>query len=149
MRHRIGTIRWVAALVLVMAACDGSPTEPEDVTFAASLGIDLARMTKLPSGVYIQTVTPGPGPAVVTATNNWAINYKFWLPDGTLVDQGVVTRFGGTYIEGFEIGILGAKLGEVRKIVIPSRLGYGKDDYGEIPGNSVLVYEITAASIIE
>jgi FKBP-type peptidyl-prolyl cis-trans isomerase FkpA len=137
-------------LLVIAAACgdSGSPTEPEDVIFASTLSIDLTRMTKLPSGVYIQTTTPGSGTAQITATSNWALNYKFWLPDGRLLDEGGLTRQQGPFIEGFEIGILGLKVEEVRKIVIPSRLGYGPDDLGSIPGNSVLVYEVVGISIL-
>ena len=149
------TNRWTrraAGLVLVLglAACgdDGTgPQEPEDVTFAATLGIDLAQMTKLPSGVYIRTTTAGTGTAEITATGNWTLNYKFWIPNGQLLDQGGLTKSQGPFIEGFEIGILGLKAGEVRKIVIPSRLGYGEDDFASIPGNSVLVYEVTGITV--
>ena len=51
------------------------------------------------------------------------------------------------YVPGFTEGLVGMKVGEVRKIVIPARLGYGPDDYGSIPGNSVLVFEVRLISI--
>ena len=145
---RISTL----ALLAVVGACDStSPTEPEDVTFAASLGIDLAQMTRLPSGVYIQTVTSGTGERLLTTSDNWTIEYRFWLPDGRLVDDGPLRselNCNPQCIEGFEIGIVGMKVGETRKIVIPSRLGYGaappdgESKHGvRLPANAVLVYE--------
>jgi len=148
------TKRWfTTVLVLALAACGDStgPQDPEDVTFAAGLGIDLAQMTKLPSGVYIRTITAGTGTAEITPTSNWAMNFKFWLSTGTFIQQGVLSSDDcvPSCIQGFEIGILGLKVGEVRQIVIPSQLGYGEDDHpsGAIPGNSVLVYEVTGVVV--
>jgi FKBP-type peptidyl-prolyl cis-trans isomerase FkpA len=154
-KHRMNALVLLAALV----ACGdgGSPTEPDAVTFAPSLGIDLTQMTKLPSGVYIQTVTPGTGDRTLTINDNWTIEYQFWLTDGTLVDNGPLrseTDCAQGCIEGFELGILGQKVGEVRKIVIPSRLGYGENPPGgaskhgvHVPKHAVLVYETRVVGI--
>jgi FKBP-type peptidyl-prolyl cis-trans isomerase len=148
---RCATRRWAVLLALVVAACgDGSPTGPEDVTFDASLGIDLAQMTRLQSGVYIQTLIPGSGTREVTMSDWMAAQYKLWIPNGTLVQQspppfnGFVTES----VEGFALGVLGMKVGEVRKIVMPSELGYGANPPSDaIPENSVLIFEVTLASI--
>jgi len=144
------------ALAATLVACgeSASPTAPEDVTFAPSLGIDLTQMTRLESGVYIQTVTPGTGTQEVRVQDWMAAHYKFWIPDGTLIqsstDPGMEPFNGYAYdsIEGWTLGVIGMKVGEVRKIVIPSALGYGENPPGaEIPKNSVLIYEVTLASI--
>ena len=151
-RTRIFARSWAAVLLVAVTACgdEGSPTEPEDVTFAPSLGIDLSVMTKLESGVYVLTVTPGMGTRTVTISDWMAAHYKLWIPNGTLVQQspppynGFVTGS----VEGFALGVLGMKVGEVRKIVIPSALGYGESPPGEeIPKHSVLIFEVTLASI--
>ena len=49
------------AVLATLSGCGDDPLgpNPEDVTFDASLGIDLTKMTKLSSGVYVQTVTQG------------------------------------------------------------------------------------------
>ena len=152
---------WAVALAVLamLGGCGdgGSPTEPEDATFAASLGIDLTQMTRLSSGVYIQTVIPGTGERGITLQDNWTIEYRFWLADGRLVDDGPLrseTDCQQGCIEGFELGIIGQKLNEVRKIVIPSRLGYGENPpagaskHGiRVPKNAVLVYETRVVGI--
>ena len=139
----------LAVVALAAAACGEStgPQNPEDVSFAPSLGIDLAQMTKLPSGVYIQTTTAGTGTAQVVATNQVTIDYKLWVPNGTQLDGGRLTNFpAGDFIPGFTLGVTGMKVGEVRRIVIPSELGYGETGFGQVPPNAVLVFEVTMVS---
>jgi peptidylprolyl isomerase len=142
-------------LLVVTTACgDGAgPTEPEDVTFDPSLGIDLSVMTRLDSGVYVLTITPGEGTRTVTISDWMAAHYKLWIPNGTLVQDSRQTgqpynNFVTGSVEGFALGVLGMKVGEVRKIVIPSALGYGESPPVEaIPEHSVLIFEVTLASI--
>src|SRR5688572_27983913 len=139
-------------LVLALAACGdgGSPTEPVDVTFAPSLGIDLSQMTRLSSGVYTKTITPGTGTRELAIQNWMAAHYKLWIPDGTLVASSPppYNNFVTGSIEGFALGVLGMKVGEVRKLVIPSQLGYGESPpSSDIPKHSVLIFEVTLASI--
>lgn len=48
----------------------------------------------------------------------------------------------GMVIEGWDLGVVGMKEGGVRRLTIPASLGYGPNDYGPIPGNSTLYFEI-------
>lgn len=52
----------------------------------------------------------------------------------------------GQVIPGFEQGLIGAKLGGLRRIIIPSELGYGAQSTGKIPANSDLVFTISVVS---
>ncbi|MSR22281.1 MAG: FKBP-type peptidyl-prolyl cis-trans isomerase [Gemmatimonadetes bacterium] len=140
------------AVALAIAACGDDvtgPQNPEDVTFAAALGINLSAMTKLPSGVYIQTVTEGTGGQLI-ANNLFVADYKGWFSNGTLFDSGRLEGFRlSEMIPGFTGGAIGMRTGEVRKIVAPSVLGYGGNpprDSG-IPPNAVLVFEVTLIQI--
>ena len=141
------------ALALGAAGCESTgPTEPEDVDFAAELGIDLAQMTKTPSGAYYQITVAGTG-AGIAPTTEFVADYKGWLADGEQFAAGRLQRDGtggmtlNRLIDGMREGALGMKVGEVRKIVVPSRLGYGSEGAPGIPPNSVLVFEIGLVSI--
>lgn len=150
MRRRALVLGLVMAVVA--AGCDStSPTEPEQAAFDASLGINLAAMTKLPSGVYIRTETAGTGTATVTATRAFVADYKGWLPNGDEFDSGTFSQplFTSQLIPGFGDGVIGMKVGELRTIVIPSRLAYADQppEGSIIPKHSVLIFQVSIRSI--
>ena len=146
MKHSV----WVLGLALALVGCGSTePQSPETVRFADELGIDLKAMTKLPSGVYYQTVTAGTGGVALKVTDRWSITYKGWLANGEVFDAGSKPLTNWNFnqvIEGFQ-GMVGMTLGETRKLVIPPDLGYGEEDNGPIPGGSVLIFEVKLTAI--
>lgn len=149
-------LRLVASLMLVgvvSVACDDDvtgPQTPEDVSFDPSLGVNLDAMTRLPSGVYIQTLTPGEGVEVQDG-DVANLDYVLWLSSGAAIDGGQGIEFtiaSGSVIDGFRLGVIGMRPGETRLIVIPSALGYGSSGVPGIPPNSVLVFRVTLNSIV-
>lgn len=145
------------ALLLVISACsstDSSVREPqviENTAFAAALSVNLGESTKLASGMYIRELTVGTG-ATVTTGQNVSMRYTGWLSNGTQFDSnanGALFTFrlgSGQVISGWDIGVAGMKVGGVRQLIIPSSLAYGPNDYGPIPGGSILVFTVTAVS---
>lgn len=118
------------------------------MTFAAALEVDLAVMTELPSGVFIQTLhTSGYGPPMA-ANDRFTADYQGWTPDGKRFDSGTLPNFRlDQLISGFA-GMVGMTVGERRLLVIPSQLGYGSAGVeGAIPPNAVLVFEVTLVAI--
>lgn len=143
----------VPALVLA-SACGDSSTEPvvpqviEEVTFDPSLEIDLSQMTKLPSGVYIQTLTEGSGEGAVNG-DNVEVAYVGFLTTGVVFDAGgfQFELGGGRVIPGFDAGVTGMKVGERRLVIIPPEQAYGLSAQGSIPGGSILIFDLEVRSI--
>lgn len=126
------------------------PSDPATETFAASLGVDIATMTKTPSGVYYSDLVIGTGPSDTATTDSVFVTYSGHLKDGTLFDSGTNVKFIlNDLIVGVRTGLLGAKEGGKRKLVIPSELAYGSDTRKDpstfqitIPRQSTLVFDI-------
>eukprot|EP00695_Tsukubamonas_globosa_P002756 TRINITY_DN395_c0_g1_i1.p1 TRINITY_DN395_c0_g1~~TRINITY_DN395_c0_g1_i1.p1 ORF type:complete len:137 (-),score=44.11 TRINITY_DN395_c0_g1_i1:40-450(-) len=75
------------------------------------------------------------------------VHYTGKLMDGTVFDSSVERgqpfsfKLGqGMVIKGWDQGLLGACVGEKRKLVIPPNMGYGDRATGKIPANSVLIF---------
>jgi len=89
--------------------------------------------------------------------NTISVHYTGMLEDGTKFDSSldrekpfVFTLGVGQVIKGWDLGVLGMKVGEKRKLTIPSALGYGSTGIsGIIPPNAVLIFEVELLSIDE
>lgn len=151
-RGRLGRLiaSAAAALAVGLAACnEETPFEViEEVTFDPSLGVDLAAMTKLPEGVYIQDRVAGTGPGLAAGDRAW-VYYEFWLRDGTPIQSNLFSFVldVSNVIAGWHVGLEGMAAGGTRLLVIPPELGYGAQRNGAIPPGSILVYEIELDSI--
>jgi len=101
--------------------------------------------------LQITDETVGAG-TVAVAGDKVTVTYVGALTNGTVFDasanhQETVNGFtfslgAGDVIQGWDEGIVGMKVGGVRRLVIPASLGYGNQDYGPIPANSTLVFEV-------
>lgn len=126
--------------VVLLAACGGSsPTAP----------------TTIPPQVYSATdLRVGTGAEAVDG-KVVTVNYAVWLfsatgvdNKGTLVDTSVgrtplqFTVAGGNVIPGFDRGVVGMRVGGVRRLVVPPALAYGAAGTQGIPPNSNLVFEV-------
>lgn len=142
-------------LLVSLAGCKDSPTtpappgtDPATTTYASSLGVNIAAMTKLNSSLYIQDLVPGTG-AAVTSGETLGVVYTGWLVNGTQFDSNVgKTTFSfvlgaGSVVEGWDQGIVGMRIGGTRLLVVGSSLAYGtKGSPPSVPSNSTLVFSV-------
>jgi FKBP-type peptidyl-prolyl cis-trans isomerase len=85
-----------------------------------------------------------------TLVGDWVmVHYRLLLENGTLVDTShgkkPLAMFAGKdrkVIDGFQRGVVGMKIGELRRITVPHHLGYGARALPKIPANSNLVFEL-------
>lgn len=166
-RARVRTPILGLALALGLAACSGDPTGPrpipiEETVFAGFLGIDLSKMTRLETGVYIQDIVVGEGDAAAVG-DTLTVHYSLWLPDGRLIqdsraigDEPVELVLVGPpqgVIPGWVDGIPGMREGGTRKLVIPYDRAYGPYDVRDrngtvvIPAYSNLVFEVELVEV--
>lgn len=82
-----------------------------------------------------------------------SVQYTGKLQDGTVFDTSVgkapisFVLGAGMVIPGWEQGLLGMKVGGKRLLIIPPSLAYGSIDYGPIPANSTLVFEVELVKV--
>jgi FKBP-type peptidyl-prolyl cis-trans isomerase len=110
---------------------------------------------KKDNGLEIYDYVAGEGRAAKEG-DQVVTHYIGQLTDGTEFDsshsraEGLpVNLGGGGVIPGFSEGLIGAKVGMLRKVVIPPELGYGERDQGKIPPNSTLVFMLQVTEVTE
>jgi len=125
------------------------------VIFAVALftlgtgAVHAAGQAGLPPKVIILDMEEGEG-AEARLGKTVSVHYTGWLIDGTVFDSSrnrvrpMVFRLGaGSVIEGWDQGIVGMRIGGVRRLTIPPELAYGEKGIpGVIPPNATLVFEV-------
>jgi len=103
-----------------------------------------------PTDLQITDKVIGTG-ATASAGDTVTVNYVGSLTNGTVFDAsanhgdaGFPFKLGaGQVIKGWDMGVVGMKVGGTRKLVIPAALAYGDQAVGNIiPAGSTLVFEV-------
>jgi FKBP-type peptidyl-prolyl cis-trans isomerase FkpA len=129
------------ALFMVVACGSDNPTAPTSTT----------------SAPYSQTdLVVGTGSTAV-AGSFITVAYAGWLHDsskpdakGAQFDSGANYPFQlgvGRVIRGWDLGVVGMRVGGQRRLVIPPDLAYGSSGSGPIPPNATLVFDVTLNSV--
>lgn len=84
------------------------------------------------------------------------VHYELFLPNGRKVqssrDEKKPFRFllgGGVVMPGWDLGMPGARVGTVRRLVVPPSLGYGSrgSEDGKIPPNTTLTFVVEVLNV--
>lgn len=134
----------IAVLLFGVAACNRSPTEPSN--FAPFSQVDLR---------------VGSGASAATG-NTLTVHYTGWFYNESAADQKGVqfdsSRLGAPLtivlgnqdvIAGWDQGLIGLRVGGIRRLVIPPSLAYGAARFGPIPPSATLVFEVELLEIAE
>jgi peptidylprolyl isomerase len=97
----------------------------------------------------VEDLRPGTG-AEALAGKTVTVHYVGTLTDGSKFDssrdrgEGFVFKLGaGQVIQGWDQGVVGMRVGQLRKLTIPPHLAYGERGYPPvIPPKSTLVFEV-------
>lgn len=105
------------------------------------------------SELEITTIQEGSGAEAVVG-NKVFVHYQGTLSDGTQFDSSYdrgkpfdFTLGDGMVIAGWEEGVKGMKVGEIRELKIPSSMGYGDTGSGLIPGKAGLIFKVELLEI--
>ena len=105
-------------------------------------------------GMKVEILKEGSGEEVKKG-DNVTVDYVGTLQDNTKFDSSIdrgqpfiFTPGENSVIQGWELGVVGMKVGEKRKLTIPPELAYGEAGAGGIiPPNATLIFEIDLLGI--
>ncbi len=108
----------------------------------------------LPTTLTATDVVVGTG-AEATTGSTVSVNYVGMLADGTIFDasekHGGPFSFGlgaGQVIKGWDMGVVGMKVGGKRQLIIPADLAYGNQAVGGvIPANATLIFDVELVEV--
>jgi FKBP-type peptidyl-prolyl cis-trans isomerase FklB len=157
---RFGWVRAAtAAAFLLVAACGRGPAPTAETGTDAAKNAEVAAawmaknakaagVQSLPSGLQYKVVQSGAAGSAVPDRNDLVVvNYEGSLTDGTVFDSSF--QRGVPYathvddvVPGWTEALQHMKVGDEWLLYVPPSLGYGAQDKGDIPPNSVMVFRI-------
>lgn len=121
----------------------------EHTQFSASLDVDLTKMMRRTSGLYVQDLQVGTG-TVAAQGRTAVLRYAGYLPDGKRFDSGEITISigAGKVIRAWDEGVLGMRVGGRRRLIAPPHLAYGsRGAPPDIPPNAVLLFDMELTQV--
>ncbi len=137
--ERVETAMVLALIAVGAWGCSDSPTAPSSVPPFTVQDLRIGTGAEAVNGSFV------------------TISYVGWLfderaEDGRGVEFGRSERESfrlgvGQVIEGWDFGVVGMRVGGVRRLVIPHNLAYGELGGGNIPPFATLVFDITLLDV--
>ncbi len=129
-----------ALIVATTIACGGNSSTPT----APSANVPFSTVdVRVGTGAEANT-----GRAATVTYSGYLYSATAAENKGTRFDAGTFTFTVGTgVIAGFSQGVIGMRVGGIRRVIIPPSLGYGAQANGAIPGNSTLVFDIELLAV--
>lgn len=152
------------AFLAAFSACTGKPqTESlaEVMPASAASAASAAMAATGASALQSTTLKPGAG-AAIAGGQIAVVQYTGWLYEtgakdhkGKEFDSSIPRREAfkfplgtGSVIKGWDQGVLGMKVGETRRLVIPPELAYGDNGAaGVIPPGATLVFDVELVGV--
>ncbi len=115
-------------------------------TLRAYISDNSISATEDPRGFFYAIHTDGSNKP--TVCNTVTVNYTGKLTDGTQFDAANNATFGlSSLIVGWQEGIPLIGTGGSITLYLPPTLGYGSAGAGTIPGNSILIFDISLTAV--
>lgn len=141
----------VALLALAVSGCGGSGDSPTAASPSPAPTINVPFSTT--------DLRVGTGAEAATG-RSVAVNYTGWIYSTTAADNKgaqfdtsigrspLVFTIPGNFIQGFNMGVVGMRVGGLRRVVIPPNLGYGNNSPGSpIRPNETLLFELELLAV--
>ena len=149
----------------MLAGCGGSEPQPQRIQAIpgnpADMDITGIESVEIVPGLSSRVLLRGEGP-VAQVGHTAVVHYTGWLYDAeadkfrgakfdSSVDRGAHFRFplgAGRVIRGWDEGVVGMQVGEVRELTIAPEMGYGDRGAGTvIPPGATLVFVVELAGL--
>ena len=157
------------AIAIALAACGKAATDdesrptplPQATADAPVADTEVIESVEIMPGLNMRLLREGGG-AMAERDQYAVVHYTGWLYDenaqnnrgkkfDSSIDRGEHFEFllgAGKVIRGWDEGVVGMKVGEVRELTIAPELAYGSRQVGDvIPAGSTLVFEVELANL--
>ena len=158
---RVLSLALAAALVIgaafTLTACGPSKKQQESLAVADAFMAQNAKqpgVVTLPDGLQYKVVRSGPATgAMPVPTDQVTVNYEGKLVDGAVFDSSYARNEPATFplnglVAAWQEALVMMRPGDEWTLYVPPELGYGGEDKGQIPGNSVMIFRIELIDVL-
>ena len=154
----MATTRRVTASVLALALLLACTPDPQPRTAFEGEPLRVLQAGEVPKlgeveGFAVEVMREGSGDAVTRGKFARA-HYIVLLHDGTQLDSShgddpLLVRVGedASVLEGMQLGMIGMKVGELRRITVPPKLGYRNRTNVGVPPNTNLTFLVELVEV--